>query len=105
MDDITRSLRLSSNHALQSGKIASTSARDTEEGGRAVHQLVKAIRKIVDKISINTAIQQLHDVIQQNASASEEFSATAEELSGQACQLRDTVRFFRTSEGQSAFSV
>lgn len=201
MGEITQSLRLSSAQAHQSGEIASSSARDTEEGGKAVARLVEAMREIVDKISfieeiarttnllslnasveaaragehgksfevvamevrtlaektklaaaeirdlsgvsieiaerssqildrvvpgvkktselvngimaasrnqtegiesINAAIHQLHDVIQQNASASEELSATAEELSGQACQLRDTVQFFRTGEGQSA---
>jgi len=197
MGQITNSLRLSSDHAVQSGEIASTSARDTEEGSRAVVQQGEAIQEIVKKIgiieeiarttnmlalnasveaaragvygksfevvamevrqlaektkkaaveirslsgvgieitsrtlqildrmvpgvkktselvneimeasssqtsgvaSVNAAIDQLHDVIQQNAAASEELSANAEELSAQAYQLRDTVRFFRTGE-------
>ncbi len=45
------------------------------------------------------AVQQIHAVIRQNSSASDELSATAEELSGQAYQLRDTIQFFRTDEG------
>jgi methyl-accepting chemotaxis protein len=35
-------------------------------------------------------------IVQQNASSSEELAATAEELSGQAVQLSETISFFKT---------
>jgi methyl-accepting chemotaxis protein len=35
-------------------------------------------------------------IVQQNASSSEELAATAEELSGQAMQLSETISFFKT---------
>ena len=38
---------------------------------------------------------QLDQVIQQNASASEEMASTSEELSSQAEQLQDTISFFK----------
>ncbi|MDD3846557.1 MAG: hypothetical protein PHC90_09360, partial [Syntrophorhabdaceae bacterium] len=41
------------------------------------------------------AIQQLDQVIQENASATEEMASTAEELSSQAEQLQDIIGFFR----------
>ncbi|MFN2344009.1 MAG: chemotaxis protein, partial [Desulfonatronovibrio sp.] len=40
----------------------------------------------------------LDQVIQQNASASEEMSSTAEELSSQAEQLQATMAFFRVGD-------
>ncbi|SDE58335.1 methyl-accepting chemotaxis protein, partial [Desulfuromonas thiophila] len=39
----------------------------------------------------------LDQVIQQNASASEEMASTSEELSSQAEQLQDTISFFRVA--------
>jgi methyl-accepting chemotaxis protein len=44
---------------------------------------------------VNKAIQQLNQVIQQNASASEEMAATAQVLSGQADVLQSAVGFFK----------
>ncbi len=38
---------------------------------------------------------QLNKTTQQNASASEELAATAEEMSGQAAQLQELMAFFR----------
>ncbi|MCK7482877.1 MAG: hypothetical protein M0C28_41500 [Candidatus Moduliflexus flocculans] len=38
-------------------------------------------------------------MIQQNASASEEMASMAEELSGQATQLKETMAVFRLSSG------
>ena len=46
------------------------------------------------------AIQQLDQVIQQNAGASEELSATSEELASQAEQLQESISFFRIGDGQ-----
>jgi methyl-accepting chemotaxis protein len=44
---------------------------------------------------VNEAIQQLDKVIQQNASASDEMSATSAALSGQADTLQRSIAFFR----------
>jgi len=40
-------------------------------------------------------MSQLSQITQQNASASEELAATAEEMSGQAQQLQQTIDFFK----------
>jgi methyl-accepting chemotaxis protein len=51
---------------------------------------------------VNKAIQQLDQVIQQNASSSEEVAAAAEELSSQAEQLQTSIAFFKVdSHGAS----
>ena len=41
---------------------------------------------------------QLDQVVQQNASASEESASMAEELSGQAVQLSETIAFFKLED-------
>jgi methyl-accepting chemotaxis protein len=43
---------------------------------------------------VNQAIQQLEKVTQLNASASEQMSATSEELAAQAAQLQASISFF-----------
>ena len=43
---------------------------------------------------------QLNQITQQNASASEELAATAEEMSGQAEQLQRLMGFFNTGDGR-----
>lgn len=47
---------------------------------------------------INTAINQVDQVTQRNASAAEELASTAEELSSQAEALRELMGFFRVAE-------
>ena len=44
---------------------------------------------------MNSAIQQLNQVTQQNAAASEEMATSSEELSSQAQQLMEMISFFR----------
>jgi methyl-accepting chemotaxis protein len=43
---------------------------------------------------INTAMNQLNRITQQNASASEELAATAEDMSGQTEQLQQLMGYF-----------
>ncbi|MGE5466319.1 MAG: methyl-accepting chemotaxis protein, partial [Ignavibacteria bacterium] len=50
---------------------------------------------------VNMAMSQLSQITQQNASASEELAATAEEMSGQATNLQQLMAFF-TIAGRSA---
>jgi methyl-accepting chemotaxis protein len=47
---------------------------------------------------INNALAQLDQVVQQNASSSEEMASMAEELSSQAVQLQETVSFFQIDD-------
>ena len=50
------------------------------------------------------AMSQLSQITQQNASASEELAATAEEMSGQAINLKELMAFF-TLAGQDNIRV
>jgi methyl-accepting chemotaxis protein len=50
----------------------------------------------VGAAQVNEAIQQLDEVIQLNASASQQMTATADQLSTQAEELQSTIAFFRT---------
>ena len=47
---------------------------------------------------INSALIQLNDVIQNNASASEQMSASAEKLSSEATRLKEAIAFFSLGE-------
>jgi len=51
---------------------------------------------------INSAVTQLSQTTQSNASSSEELAATAEEMSGQAEQLQQTMSFFKNSNNAAA---
>jgi len=46
-------------------------------------------------IEINTAIRQISQAVQLNAVASEELSATAEEMNTQAAQLKEMMGYFQ----------
>jgi len=45
-----------------------------------------------------SAIRRLEEIIQQNASSSEELASAAEEVAAQAEELRSAVAFFRTGD-------
>ncbi|MBF0212810.1 MAG: MCP four helix bundle domain-containing protein [Magnetococcales bacterium] len=101
------------------GHLSSSSVEVAELAGNIIGTLVPDIRRtaeLVQEISaasveqsqgagqINSAIQQLDQVIQSNAGASEEMASTAEELNSQAKQLALALSFFkhgdqRRSEG------
>ena len=53
---------------------------------------------------INQALQQLDHVIQSNAGASEEMSATSEELAHRAGQMQGAIGFFRVDDSGRARS-
>lgn len=42
-----------------------------------------------------TLMSQLNQITQQNASSSEEFAATAEDMNGQAMRLQNMMEFFK----------
>jgi methyl-accepting chemotaxis protein len=99
--------------AVQIGKLSTESTSVAEQAGARLARLVPDIEhtaELVSQIStaaheqaagvgqIEVAIRQLNDVVQQNASVSEEASATASELSRQAQWLQSAVAFFRTGD-------
>ncbi|WP_286182030.1 methyl-accepting chemotaxis protein [Desulfovibrio sp. Huiquan2017] len=51
---------------------------------------------------INDAVQQLDQVIQHNATASEEVASTSETLAGESAQLQEAIGFFRLGTTQAA---
>ncbi|HSW48890.1 MAG TPA: methyl-accepting chemotaxis protein, partial [Bryobacteraceae bacterium] len=94
-------------------RLSASSVQIAEKAGEMLARIVPAIQKTADLVQeinaasseqkngadqINKAIQQLDQVIQQNAAASADMATTAGELSGQADQLQKTVAFFRTGE-------
>ena len=96
--------------AQEIGELASGSVEKAESAGKLLDEIVPAISKTSDLVQeitaasteqssgvgqINTAMEQLNQITQQNASASEELAATSEEMSGQAMQLQDLMAFFK----------
>ena len=95
--------------AQEIGQLSSSSVELAEKAGHLLDEMVPSINKtsdLVQEISaaseeqtsgvgqINTAMIQLNQVTQQNASSGEELAATAEEMSGQAEQLQRAMGFF-----------
>ena len=95
--------------AQEIGQLSSSSVELAEKAGHLLDEMVPSINKtsdLVQEISaaseeqtsgvgqINTAMIQLNQVTQQNASSGEELAATAEEMSGQAEQLQQAMSFF-----------
>lgn len=96
--------------AAEITELSAKSVSVAEDAGKIIDSIVPDIRKtneLVQEIiasnreqesgsgQINSAVLQLDQVIQQNASAAEQLSAMAETLAAQAKSLRDTVGFFR----------
>jgi len=95
--------------AAEISRISSTSVDVAELAGRMIGKLMPDIQKtaeLVQEISaasreqaggatqINSAVQQLNDVIQRNSGAAEEMIITARALNEQAGQLVKAVEFF-----------
>ncbi len=103
--------------AKEIGGLAGSSVRVAERSATALTQLVPSIHKtaeLVQEVSaasneqssgvaqINQAMSLLDQITQQNASAAEELSATAEELAGQAKTLRQRMEIFTLAAGRTA---
>ena len=103
--------------AQEIGELSSSSVELAEKAGRLLDEIVPSIKKtsdLVQEISaaseeqasgvaqINTAMVQLNQITQQNASSSEELAATSEEMSSQAEQLQQAVSFFVVEVGAQA---
>ncbi|MEA5161659.1 methyl-accepting chemotaxis protein [Cereibacter johrii] len=76
---------------------------DIEETARLVLEIsTSAQEQAAGVAQVNSAIQQLDQVTQSNSTASEQLSATAGQLAGQAEQLRTAIGFFTTDSGPEA---
>ncbi|MGZ8181893.1 MAG: HAMP domain-containing methyl-accepting chemotaxis protein [Methylobacter sp.] len=99
--------------AQEIGELASSSVEMAESAGKLLDTIVPSIKKTSDLVQeiaaaseeqsagvgqINTAMDQLNQITQQNASSSEELAATSEEMSGQAAQLQELMAFFTVGE-------
>jgi len=106
--------------AAEIGALSGHTVTAAGEAGAMLAKLVPGIKRtaeLVEGISaacreqdaganqVNQAIQQLDKVIQQNAGAAEEMSATSEALSGLAGQLQASISFFRVGEKGQAPDV
>ncbi|MBF0185035.1 MAG: CZB domain-containing protein [Magnetococcales bacterium] len=101
----------SQNAAGEISQLSVSSVTVAEKAGAVMSRLVPDIQRTAELVQeiavasreqnqgtaqINLAIQQLDKVIQKNAGASEEMSASADELASLAGALRETMRFFKT---------
>ena len=92
--------------AREAGEMLSKLVPDIKKTAQLVEEITAACREQdVGSAQINTSIQQLDKVTQQNAGASEQVSSTSEELSSQAEQLQQTISFFRIEAGASGGAV
>jgi len=106
--------------AQEISELARGSVDKAEGAGKLLDEIVPAIGKtseLVQEIAaasseqssgigqINTAMSQLNQITQQNASSSEELAATAEEMSSQATQLQDVMSFFNVGVNGHARSA
>jgi methyl-accepting chemotaxis protein len=103
--------------AQEIGDLASSSVKQAERAGALLQEMVPAINRTSDLVQeitaasneqtngvaqINQAMMSLNQQTQQNAAASEELAATAEEMSGQSSMLIKAMSFFETgSRGSS----
>lgn len=96
--------------AQEIGELAAGSVKTAEDAGTLLLTMLPSIQKTADLVreitfssneqstgagQISTAMSQLNTITQQNASGSEELSATAEEMNGQALSLQELVDQFK----------
>ena len=97
--------------ASEISNLSTSSVEIAEAAGMMLNKIVPDIRKTAELVQdinaasaeqstgadqINTALNNLDKIIQQNAGSSEEISSTAEELSAQAEMLQKTISYFKT---------
>jgi methyl-accepting chemotaxis protein len=95
--------------AKEIGDLAGGSVKTAERAGTLIDEIVPGIGRTSDLVQeiaaasqeqsagvgqINTAMNQMNQITQTNASSSEELAATAEEMTSQAEQLLELVSFF-----------
>ncbi|MDH5367843.1 MAG: methyl-accepting chemotaxis protein [Cyclobacteriaceae bacterium] len=107
--EIRRLAERSQTAASEIDEVSSVSVDIAEGSGKLLQEIVPEIQKTADLVreitsasieqnngadQINSAIQLLNQVAQQNAAGAEEMAASSEELSAQAHVLKDTISFF-----------
>ena len=103
--------------AREIGQLAETSVSTAENAGQLLDAIVPNIattstlvREIVAAsreqssgvVQINTAMNQMNQITQQNASTAEELASTAEEMTGQAKHLQTLMSFFKIGQHTNA---
>ena len=106
--------------AKEIGDLAGGSVKTAERAGTLIDEIVPGIGRTSDLVQeiaaasqeqsagvgqINTAMNQMNQITQTNASSSEELAATAEEMTSQAEQLLELISFFdlgQTTKTESA---
>jgi methyl-accepting chemotaxis protein len=103
--------------AAETSRLSGEGVRTAEGAGQLLERLVPDIQKTAELVreiaaasaeqsagagQVNTALQQLDQVIQANSSASEEMASTAEELASQAEVLQSSIGFFKVGGVQTA---
>lgn len=96
--------------AQEIGELAKDSVKRADLAGKSLQEMVPSINKTADLVQeiaaasseqasgvhqINEAIAQVNQTMQHNAAASEELSATSEEMNVQAVNLQDSVNYFK----------
>jgi methyl-accepting chemotaxis protein len=105
--------------AQEIGELAENSVEMAESAGKLLDTIVPSIKLTSDLVQeiaaaseeqsagvgqINTAMDLLNQITQQNASSSEELAATSEEMSGQAAQLQELIAYFTVAGGAASAS-
>lgn len=104
--DITTLAAMSTDKAARAGGLIASIVPDIKKTAGLVQEIASASREQTQGVDqISKALLQLDEVIQQNASASEELASMAEELSGQARSMSDTVAFFKLKDAADGVSV
>ncbi len=103
--------------AKEIGDLAAGSVKTAERAGSLIQEIVPGIGRTSDLVQeiaaasqeqsvgaaqVTTAMNQMNQITQQNASSSEELAATAEEMTSQAEHLMSLVGFFKLHGSQNA---
>ena len=97
--EITTLSATSTEKAARAGSLIDHIVPDIKKTARLIQEIASSSREQTQGVEqINKALLQLDEVIQHNASASEELASMAEELSGQARAMNETVSFFTVSD-------
>lgn len=92
--------------AGESKKLLLSTLPDITKTAELVQEIAAAsVEQTTGADQVNSAIQQLSQVTQGNASAAEEMSSNAEELSSQAEELKSAVSYFRLSAGYTPKNI
>ena len=100
-DEIDTLSKQSVSVADHSGKLLSNMVSDIQRTSMLVAEITSAsLEQTSGANQINTAIQELNKVTQQNAAAAEELSTNSEMLNNQAQSLLEIITFFKIEENR-----